>query len=280
MKNLFLFCLIGGTLLAGNGGARSALADKGGNPNPVYVIKTSLGDMEVELFAAEAPKTVANFVGLAEGSKEFVDPKSGQKVKRPYYDGLAFHRVIKDFMIQGGCPLGNGTGGPGYQFEDEINAVALGLDKQKALSAQGRPHPSLMIQSQADFQRLVIRPLLQKLGIGSQQELDQRRAEVQRLLDESSVLDVLVNMGYRYSPEGSPHPPVRGALAMANAGPNTNGSQFFINLVDTEWLAGRHTVFGRVVQGLEVLDRIGQVAVGPDSRPVQDAVIVSIRKKP
>src|ERR1051325_10350642 len=91
-------------------------------PAGTYAIfETSQGNMVIKLFDSEAPKTVANFVGLAEGTKEFTDEKTGKKEKRPFYDGLVFHRVIPDFMIQGGCPHGTGTGGPGYEFEDEIN---------------------------------------------------------------------------------------------------------------------------------------------------------------
>lgn len=164
--------------------------------NPVATIRTSMGDIVIELFAQEAPKTVANFIGLAEGTKEFVDPVSKEKVKRPFYDNLIFHRVIKGFMIQGGCPLGTGRGGPGYVFEDEINF----------------------------------------------------------------------------------HLPKRGVLAMANRGPDTNGSQFFINLVDTPWLAGKHTVFGRVIKGMDIVDKIGQVPVDPRThRPVEPVKIISIR---
>ena len=96
--------------------------------NPVVLMKTSMGDITLELFAKEAPKTVQNFLDLAEGKKEFKDLKTGKPAKRPFFDGLIFHRIIDNFMIQGGCPQGSGTGGPGYSFEDEINADALGLD--------------------------------------------------------------------------------------------------------------------------------------------------------
>ncbi|MBW2252365.1 MAG: peptidylprolyl isomerase [Deltaproteobacteria bacterium] len=100
-----------------------------------------MGNIEVKLFQNDAPKTVANFVGLAEGTKEFTDEKTGKKAKKPFYDGLIFHRVIKGFMLQAGCPQGNGRGGPGYSFADEINAVALGLDKLKAIDPKKGPHP-------------------------------------------------------------------------------------------------------------------------------------------
>ncbi len=138
--------------------------------------QTSLGEIVVKLLPEKAPKTVANFVGLAEGTREWKDPRSGQSVKRPLYDGTVFHRVIPDFMIQGGDPLGTGTGGPGYRFEDE-----LGPDNR--------------------FDR-------------------------------------------------------PGLLAMANAGPNTNGSQFFITEVPTPHLNRGHTIFGEVVKGLELVRKI------------------------
>ena len=159
------------------------------------LIKTNHGDIYVELFSDEAPLTVKNFIELAEGRRDFTDPKTGKTVRRPFYDGLIFHRVIKNFMLQGGCPKGDGTGGPGYQFEDEFG----------------------------------------------------------------------------------PRAPTRGVLAMANSGPNTNGSQFFINLVDTPHLAGKHTVFGQVIKGMDVVDEIGIVPVGAGSKPIEDVMIISIR---
>ena len=138
--------------------------------------QTSLGDIVVKLLPEKAPKTVANFVALAEGAREWKDPRSGQPVTRPLYDGTVFHRVIPDFMIQGGDPLGTGTGGPGYRFEDEI---------------------------------------------GPDNKFDRP-----------------------------------GLLAMANAGPNTTGSQFFITEVPTPHLNRGHTIFGEVVKGLELVRKI------------------------
>lgn len=161
------------------------------------IIKTSLGDIKVNLFADKTPKTVANFAGLATGQKTWVDPQTGEEKNTPLYNGTIFHRVISDFMIQGGDPLGTGTGGPGYQFEDEI-VDSLKFDK----------------------------PYL---------------------------------------------------LAMANSGPNTNGSQFFITLSETSWLNGKHTIFGEVVEGQEVVDKIGQVETAANDRPVEDVVIQEIQ---
>jgi len=247
--------------------------------NPMCIIQTSMGNIEVELFQNDAPKTVANFIGLAEGTKEFTDEKTGKKAKKPFYDGLIFHRVIKGFMLQAGCPQGNGRGGPGYSFADEINAVALGLDKLKAIDSKKGPHPFLTVRSKEDYHRMLVTPLFQSLGITSQEELDKRKEEVAAKLKSLTIKEAYENMGYSYSDKGSPHPPVRGSLAMANSGPNTNGSQFFINLADTDWLTGKHTVFGKVIKGMDVVDKIGAVKVDTGHKPVEDVKIISIRRK-
>ncbi len=276
MRNIILTV---GTMLFISFAGTGWTAEKKQEVNPVYVIQTTLGNIEVELFQDEAPKTVANFIGLAEGTKEFTDSKTGKKVKRPFYDGLIFHRVIKNFMIQGGCPLGNGQGGPGYVFDDEIDAKALGLDKIKAFDPRKGPHPFLMINSKEEFQRNLLAPLFRKMNINSQEELDKRKDEFDARLESLTLMEAYENMGYVYSENGSKHAPVRGSLAMANAGPNTNGSQFFINLVNTDWLAGKHTVFGKVVKGMDVVDKIGSVKVDSQNKPVKDVKIISIRRK-
>jgi len=157
------------------------------------VFDTSNGSIVVKLFPDKAPKTVENFTGLAEGTKEFTDPKTGAKAKKPFYDGLIFHRVIPDFMIQGGDPQGTGAGGPGYRFEDEI-WPGQAFDKP-------------------------------------------------------------------------------GKLAMANAGPGTNGSQFFITVAATPWLNKGHTIFGEVVEGQDVADAISEVPKGAQDRPSTPVVI-------
>jgi peptidyl-prolyl cis-trans isomerase A (cyclophilin A) len=153
-------------------------------------LKTSKGDIRVALFPDTAPTTVENFVGLATGAKPWRDPRTGAEQQRPLYDGTIFHRVIPQFMVQGGDPLGTGTGGPGYQFEDEV-AGPRSFDKP-------------------------------------------------------------------------------GYLAMANAGPNTNGSQFFITQVPTPWLNGKHTIFGEVVEGMDVLDAIAASDTDARDRPRQE----------
>ncbi|HEX6448476.1 MAG TPA: peptidylprolyl isomerase [Trebonia sp.] len=163
-------------------------------------LTTSQGTIVVRLFPDQAPKTVRNFVELAEGGREWTDPRTGQVAKTPLYNGTIFHRVIPQFMIQGGDPLGTGTGGPGYQFDDEI-------------------HPDLTFD----------RPYL---------------------------------------------------LAMANAGKRgghgTNGSQFFITTVPTYWLNGKHTIFGEVISGQDVVDAIDSSPTKPGDRPVNDIVLQSV----
>jgi peptidyl-prolyl cis-trans isomerase A (cyclophilin A) len=158
-------------------------------------LRTSRGTVKVRLYPDHAPKTVRNFVDLAEGSREWTDPRTRQPGGK-LYDGTIFHRVIPDFMIQGGDPLGTGTGGPGYQFADEF-------------------HPDLAFD----------RPYL---------------------------------------------------LAMANAGPGTNGSQFFITTVPTPWLSRKHTIFGEVIDGSDVVDQISKAERGRNDRPVTDVVLESV----
>ena len=157
---------------------------------PVAVFETSLGNFEAELYARECPETVWNFINLAEGRQE--TSREGN-----FYDGLTFHRVIEGFVIQGGCPQGTGTGGPGYQFADEFDS-ALRHDSE-------------------------------------------------------------------------------GILSMANAGPGTNGSQFFITLAPTPHLDNRHSVFGKVVKGLDVVSKIGSVQTGPGDRPQEPVIMTRVR---
>jgi peptidyl-prolyl cis-trans isomerase A (cyclophilin A) len=165
---------------------------------PTATLHTNHGDIVLNLFDNHAPQTVANFAGLADGTKEYVDSEIGSKTTGRFYDGLTFHRVISGFMIQGGCPLGTGTGGPGYTFGDEF-------------------HPELRFD----------RPYL---------------------------------------------------LAMANAGPRTNGSQFFITVGPTPHLNNRHTIFGEVADqaSRDVVDGIARVRTGRSDRPVDPVVIQSV----
>jgi peptidyl-prolyl cis-trans isomerase A (cyclophilin A) len=166
-------------------------------PGTYAVFETSEGNVVCRLFEKDAPTTVANFTELAEGKREWTHPTSRKKTSDPLYNGTIFHRVIPQFMIQGGDPQGTGMGGPGYQFADET---------------KGSPH--------------------------------------------------------RFDKAGK--------LAMANAGPNTNGSQFFITVAPTEWLTGKHTIFGEVVEGYDVVEKISNVPRGRQDRPNKDVVLKSV----
>lgn len=161
------------------------------------IFDTSEGQIVCQLFEQDAPVTTKNFIDLAEGKRSWKDSVSGKGGDGPLYSGTLFHRVIPNFMIQGGDPSGTGMGGPGYKFQDETKSS---------------PH-----------------------SFGN-----------------------------------------KGKLAMANAGPNTNGSQFFITVAATDWLTGKHTIFGEVVEGQEVADKISNVACGAQDRPRKDVVLKSI----
>lgn len=248
--------------------------------NPVVLIKTSMGDIYAELFPDEAPKAVANFIDLAEGFKEWTDPRGGGKQRRPFYDGLLFYRVSDNFMIAGGCPLGDGSSGPGYAFEDEINAEGLGLHRIPARQPNGMPHPWTMKRSWAGFVSAVAPLAARSLGIDSQQELADRSKEVAAKIDSLTLKDVLELQGYRFNPALRSRPPQRGTLAMDNSGPNTNGSRFFIHIGDADWLTGKHTVFGAVIKGQWFVDQIGKVIVGSDGKPKNPVTILSIRRVP
>jgi cyclophilin family peptidyl-prolyl cis-trans isomerase len=229
--------------LTGKAGEKEEQKKKKKEPNPVALVKTNLGTIEVELFRDSAPLTVANFLGLAAGTKRFTDPKTGKKVKRPYFDGLVFHRVIKDFMIQGGCPLGTGTGNPGFRFADEINAKGLGLDKIKLVQGKGfHPWAVAGIRSREQMSMKIVAPLARKLGITSNEQMKKRQKEFQAYMKEVTLMELYQAQGYKYNEKLKPRKPVKGALAMANSGPNTNGSQFFLNLRDTPHLTDRKSV--------------------------------------
>lgn len=241
--------------------------------NPLVMIETTKGDIIIELYPKAAPKTVENFVGLAEGTKEFTDT-DGAKVKRPYYNDLIFHRVIPGFMIQGGDIQGDGRGGPGYQFEDEISLGALGLDKIKL-----KDSPQYQREAQAAARERVFA----KLKIKSQADLDKKRDQANKLFQSElqqtqnlTVAEALKAAGYQYN-ENLPSVPVsQYTIAMANAGPNTNGSQFFLNLVDNFFLNGKHTVFGKVLKGRSTLEKIANVERDSQDKPKTPVIMKKV----
>lgn len=248
---------------------------------PRVVITTNHGVMIAELWPDAAPVTVTNFLALASGERAWSDPQSGEeRAGVPFYDGLTFHRVIANFMIQGGCPLGNGMGSPGYTIPDEINATGLGLDREVALE-NGRLHPHCAYMQQQITQQLIM-PEMQRAGITEATPQPQMQAAWARVLsglEGISLKSLYERLGFRYDDTLTPRALERGVLAMANSGPGTGGSQFFINLVPTPYLNGKHTVFGRVIEGSAVLDAIGQVAVNEQQghRPIEPVTIISIR---
>jgi peptidyl-prolyl cis-trans isomerase A (cyclophilin A) len=253
-------------------------------------ITTSKGVIVCKLFTDECPLTTQNFLGLAEGTVEWTDAK-GQKVKKPFYDGLTFHRVIPNFMIQGGCPLGTGTGDPGFKFKDEINADSVGLDKELMVDATGQPNQGVAYMMK-DVQAKVLQPILAEIlkaegvvdpkpGMKLEPAVEKKvRDAFMARVAKISLKEIYTKLGYTYDQTlPSSHKPVRGVLAMANSGPNTNGSQFFINVADTPHLLGKHTVFGEVVSGMEFVDAISAVAKGANDKPVEPVTITSIRRK-
>jgi len=264
--------------------AASAADEAKSETRPLADITTSHGVIRVALYADEAPQTVANFLALAAGEKPFTG-SDGKPAQQPFFDGLTFHRIIAGFMIQGGDPLGTGQGGPGFQFADEINAVSLGLDREKVFTGPGMTmediNPQCSYQMQ-QFGALFIRPRLEAQGVVPQTPPAEIEAAVQKLLPglrEVTLQGFYEKLGYHYDPSlPASHRPLRGSLAMANSGPNTNGSQFFINLADTPHLTGKHTVFGEVIAGMTVVEAIAKVAVDAQGKPAQPLTIISIRQ--
>jgi len=256
---------------------RNQLIDMEDLRNPLVIFQTTRGDFVVELFPAEAPQSVVNFLALAAGNKAFVDSRSGNEAMRPFYDGLVFHRVINNFIIQSGSPDGTAMGGPGFSIPDEINAVSLGLDLMPVLDPEGYPDPIIGIRNQEDFQQRVLLPLYRALGIDNQDALEARIAEVDTRLRDMSVKDLYELQGYSYTQRFLSRSPLRGMLAMAGGGPESNGSQFFVTLADAPWLTGKHTVFGRIRAGMEVVDAIGRAPVSTENLPLDPVSILLVR---
>jgi cyclophilin family peptidyl-prolyl cis-trans isomerase len=243
---------------------------------PVIVMETSMGQIKIELWNDIAPKTVDNFVGLATGEKEWTDPKTGSKVKKPFYDGLIFHRVIDDFMIQGGCPLGTGTGGPGYAFEDECYDTANAAELKGKISDE-QIAQKVFIEVMVPYLRSTQTPDKDILAIAQECQTSQSGAPIMR-----KPIEYYLEKTGRKTPlysEGKLKASVDyGTICMANSGPNTNGSQFFIvtKKDGCAWLNGKHTVFGKVIEGMDVVGKIEKVKKLPGDKPADNVVIKKI----
>jgi peptidyl-prolyl cis-trans isomerase A (cyclophilin A) len=231
------------------------------------IMKTNYGDIELELWPEIAPKTVANFVGLANGSKEWKDPQTGEMVKKPFYNGLTFHRVIKDFMIQGGCPLGTGTGGPGYTFEDEFpgkETVITGKIEDETTARLVFEKILMPYLQQSKNPNIEVAKLAQKImqQQSGQPLIGKTVEEIQKMTGTKEPLvqvDLEKTVDY-------------GTICMANFGPNTNGSQFFIvtKKDGAPWLNGHHTVFGKVTKGMDVVHKIENLKTDNKDKPLPE----------
>ncbi|MSR11335.1 MAG: peptidylprolyl isomerase [Gammaproteobacteria bacterium] len=273
MLLLFTCCCAPLLAMADASSARSVMEDPG---NPLMLISTSRGDIFLEMLRQEAPNNVQHFMSLAAGEIEILDAMTNTGLRPRYYDGMRFHRVILGFIIQAGSPAYHSLGAPGTALADEINADALGLNRANVINPDGTFNPLLDIGSKAEFDADILRPLYRNLGIDSVTELVARQEEVLRTLQSMTVKTAYENQGFRYRSAAPTRPISRGVIALANQGPNTNGAEFFISLTDAQWLSGKYTVIGRVVEGMEVVDAIGAQAVDPLRFSIQSSVIYSV----
>ncbi|MCB2204846.1 peptidylprolyl isomerase [bacterium] len=233
----------------------------------LVLMKTELGDITIEMWPDIAPKTVDNFVGLAMGTKEWKDPDTGEMKKEPFYDGLTFHRVIDDFMIQGGCPKGDGTSGPGYSFEDEC------FEKGEELKGDITDENQAIVV----FQQ-ILTPYFRNTPVP-----DTALVSIVKACEkEQSGRPIMAHDVEFYKSRTGHSEPVYvpgklkaqvayGTICMANAGPNTNGSQFFIvtKKAGCDWLDGKHTVFGKVTKGMDVVHKIEKKGNGVKIKSVR-----------
>ncbi len=265
MKLSLTFALIASllTMSQTRADAISAEAAMEDPANPLILLSTSTGDIYIELLPNEAPNNVENFLALAQGEVEFIDPNSNARFQPRYFDGMQFHRVVPDFVIQAGSPFFNPLGPPNVLIDDEINANSLGLDRLQVMDELGNFNPILNIGSEEEFHEVLIKPLFARLNIETEAEMRERQYEVLEILQGLTVKQAYENQGFRYSESASTRGITRGVMALANAGPNQNGPEFFIALQDSPWLNGKHTVIGRIVEGIETADAIGNSEVDP-----------------
>ena len=246
--------------------AVSAAAAMENPANPLVRINTGTGPIFVELLPGEAPANVANFLSLIEAVPAAPTiPATPADIAgaRGYYDGMRFHRVIPGFVVQAGSPALHGGGREVATLADEINADGLGLDRQPVIYPNGEFNPLLGIDGKRKLDEILLRPLYRRLGIDSNAAVESRQEEIFAQLAGMSVKDAYAQLGYRFQSERPTRGVRQGSLALANRGPNGNGPEFFISLGDAPQLDGRHTVIGRVVEGMAAADRIGARAVDP-----------------
>ena len=275
IKLVLLFALLPSISQADLTTARQAMEN---DSNPLLLMTTSRGAIYTELFPAEAPDNVDRFIALAEGQVEFFDEVANTTFTPRYYDGMRFHRVLPDYIIQGGSPHYHPLGAPDELIEDEINANALGLDRLPVLNEDGTINPMLNVGDQLEFGRRVLQPLYRELGIESAGELDAAEDDIVSNLRGLTVMRLYEYEGYEYQNQYQTRGISRGVVALANDGPNRNGPEFFIALRNADWLNGRHTVIGKVVEGMEIADQIGSIAIDPLTFNPQSSVIYSIRR--
>ncbi|MBL4581876.1 MAG: peptidylprolyl isomerase [Gammaproteobacteria bacterium] len=246
--------------------------------NPLMRISTSQGEIYLELFPTEAPRNVEKFIALAEGEIEFTNQDTGEAIQARYYNGMRFHRVVPGFIIQAGSPAYNPLGLQVNLLNDEINADALGLDQISALNADGSFADVLNIESKSGFHQEILTPLYAQKNITDVEVALNRQYQVLEMLQNLSVKSVYENQGYRYNDSLKSRPIERGTVALANSGPDSNGPEFFISLASAERLSGKYTVIGKVVEGQEVIDSIGNTAIDPDQYSSLSTLIYSVRK--
>ena len=257
---LLIFSLLAAlnTAIADTSSALLAMEDP---QNPLILISTSQGEIYLELFPLEAPSNVENFIALAEAEKEFTNPDTGELIQARYYNGMRFHRVVPGFVIQAGSPVYNPLGVQVTLLNDEINADALGLDQISALNPDGSFADVLNIESRSDFHEDILTPLYSQRNITDIEAALNRQYQVLEALQNLSIKAVYENQGYRYDDSRKSRPIERGTVALANSGPDSNGPEFFISLTAAASLSGKYTVIGEVVEGQEVMDRIGNTAI-------------------
>jgi len=255
--------------------AQSAMEDP---TNPLILLSTSTGDIYIELLSREAPNNVENFLALAHGEIEFINPNSNTSFQPRYFDGMQFHRVVPGFVVQAGSPYHNPLGMPSNLLSDEINANSLGLDQQQVLDADGNFNSLLNIQSKEEFHEILLKPLYASLEIESEAEMLDRQFEIFNTLNSLTIKQAYENEGYRYTNERPTRKITRGIVALANAGPNQNGPEFFIALENSPWLSGRNTVIGKIVEGMETADAIGNTEIDPVNPSRFATLIYSLRR--